>query len=68
MNYAKLVQCVRICRSLRHRRDATRLWNAIDHMDKYSEDLWGIMARVRPEFFKDPSNANSIYFTYDTDN
>ncbi len=68
MDQDKIVRFARICGRLRHRRDATRLWNLIDHMDRDAEIMWGLLAYLRPEYFTDPRDVNSILFTYDTDN
>jgi hypothetical protein len=68
MSQLKIRKFTRVCRRLRHRRDATRLWNLIDHMERDAEVLWGLMAYLRPEFFLDPRDANSVVFTYDSDN
>lgn len=62
---------INLCYRLRHCRDATRLWNLIDHMEFTEEEplyYWVMLAHIRPEFFADPQNLNSIYFTYDCDN
>ena len=61
-----------LCYKLRHCRDATRLWNLIDHMES-KEDLsncqdlyfWAMLAHIRPEFFRDPGDLNSMLWTYD---
>jgi hypothetical protein len=64
-----------LCYKLRHCRDATRLWNLIDHMEDRDglgrcQELyfWVMLAHIRPEFFRDPANLNSIFFCYDEDN
>ena len=64
-----------LCYKLRHCRDATRLWNLIDHMESKEglaecQDLyfWAMLAHLRPEFFSDPGNLNTIHFCYNEDN
>lgn len=42
---------------------ATKLWNWIDHQEN-PEPLWGAMRQAAPWAFRDPSDANSIEFTY----
>ena len=47
--------------------NATRLWNAIDGLDPFSnqcELLWGVMLDVIPWAFRNPNEINSMRFTY----
>jgi hypothetical protein len=60
----KIVRVRKLCNRIRRLKDATRLWNWIDHQDEPSE-LWDTMTRYMPWAFRDPDNADSIKFTYD---
>ena len=59
---------IRMIDACRHHRDATRVWNLIDHLPRNGDKYWVMLIRRRPEFFTDPTDVNSIRFTYDTDN
>ena len=61
----------RICRKIKKKvgtwRElvhATRLWNAIDNLD-HPGPLWRLMAMHLPHVFRDPSDPNTMRFTYD---
>ena len=56
---------MRMIDACRHHRDATRVWNLIDCISN-AEKYWCMLIRRRPEFFTDPTDVNSIRFTYDT--
>lgn len=43
--------------------NATRLWNAIDNL-KRPEDCWAFQAFLLPDCFDDPTDVNTIRFTY----
>ena len=62
-NHSRMMRLIERCR---HHRDATRVWNLIDHLPN-GDLFWSYMIARRPEFFSDPTNVNSIRFTYDTD-
>ena len=57
---------LRMIDSIRHHRDATRVWNLIAHLPWNGDKYWVMLIRRRPEFFSDPTDVNSIRFTYDT--
>lgn len=42
----------------------TKLWNAIDHV-RDPEELFEWMTAQHPDAFRDPSNPNTMKFTYD---
>lgn len=57
----------------RHRQlvNATRLWNLIDHWMRpngIEVACWGLMQRYLSDCFFDPSDANSMQFTYNEEN
>ena len=55
-----------LCRKCRNLVDATRIWNWIDCQSE-PEVLWAIMAKEIPWVFDNPSNVNSMKFTYAAD-
>ena len=54
---------IRICLKVRDNRDATRIWNWIDHQPE-PVGLWNILAVICPWAFHDANKINSIKFTY----
>lgn len=51
------------CEKIRSLKNATRLWNWIDHQDE-PEPLWCIMTGLVSWAFDDPNDPNTVRFTY----
>ena len=54
---------LRLASKVKTLRNATRLWNLIDHRED-SDDLWPAMLAGCPWAFFDDRDANTMQFTY----